>query len=112
MLLYFILYFLFDYYYFFFGADRHTAGVPFAPGFKECLAYFDRIGVQNWNSVTIPRVWRQIPFIHSGWSSLAFLFLLMVYLMLSLSFVAVFSLFFVQLIGRFVREWISVNFQV
>ncbi|KAF8091041.1 hypothetical protein N665_0456s0004 [Sinapis alba] len=31
--------------------DRHTVGVPFAPGYKECLAYVESIGIQNWKLV-------------------------------------------------------------
>lgn len=50
----------------FFGADRHTVGVPFASGYKECVAYFESIGVQDWKLVDRLRVCRCIPFIASG----------------------------------------------
>ncbi|KAF8116894.1 hypothetical protein N665_0014s0154 [Sinapis alba] len=46
--------------------DRHTVGVPFAPGYKECLAYVESIGVQNWKLVDRARVLRCVAFISSA----------------------------------------------
>ncbi|KAF8117994.1 hypothetical protein N665_0007s0043 [Sinapis alba] len=43
--------------------DRHTVGVPFAPGYKECLAYVEDIGIQNWKLVDRARVLRCVVFI-------------------------------------------------
>ncbi|KAG2298725.1 hypothetical protein Bca52824_035197 [Brassica carinata] len=49
---------------------RHTVGVPFASGFKECVVYFESIDVQDWKFfVDRPRVCRCIPFIASGGSN-------------------------------------------
>ncbi|KAF8085553.1 hypothetical protein N665_0664s0020 [Sinapis alba] len=46
--------------------DRHTVGVPFAPGYKECLAYVGSIGIQNWKLVDRARVFRCVSFISSA----------------------------------------------
>ncbi|KAF8053558.1 hypothetical protein N665_1401s0017 [Sinapis alba] len=46
--------------------DRHTVGVPFAPGYKECLAYVESIGIQNWKLVDRTRVLRCVAFISSA----------------------------------------------
>ncbi|KAF8106354.1 hypothetical protein N665_0143s0024 [Sinapis alba] len=46
--------------------DRHTVGVPFAPSYKECLAYVESIGIQNWKLVDKARVLRCVAFIGSA----------------------------------------------
>ncbi|KAF8093598.1 hypothetical protein N665_0383s0221 [Sinapis alba] len=46
--------------------DRHTVGVPFAPGYKECLAYVESIGIHNWKMVDRARVLRCVAFIGSA----------------------------------------------
>lgn len=88
--------------------DRHTAGVPFSPGYTECLEYIGRVGIQDWESFDRERVWSYIPFINSDWWSSFFSHLFLVFI----AYIFFGVDFAVQLLRKFVRGWILASFRI